>query len=145
MQRISVISLLYFVTYLEIFIAESSCCKRKKNMNLTSLEESHYFLMKEVMIQDTFKPRKCLYIYFSHLTAKCSNWQYPSEFVSIWRGDLQIIYPFLVFKEKTVHTQGENCNKLKLFPWGLWKGFVSAAPALVNYLIQILYFDNHAA
>ena len=101
--------------------------------------------MKEVMMQDTFKTRKFLYIYFSDLTAKCSNWQYPSEFASTWRGDLQIIYPFLVFKGKTVHTKGENCNKLKLFLWRLWECIVSAAPALVNYLIQILYFDNRAA
>ena len=51
-------------------------------MNLTSLEESHYSMMKEVMIQDTFKTRKFLYIYFSDLTAKSNNSQYPSEFVS---------------------------------------------------------------
>ena len=56
-----------------IFIAESSCCKREKNMNLTSLEESHYFLMKEVIIQHTFKTREFLYIHFSDLTAKCNN------------------------------------------------------------------------
>ena len=114
-------------------------------MNLKSLEESHYSMMKEVMIQHTFKTRKFLYIYFSDLTAKCNNWQYPSEFVSTWRGDLQIIYPFLVFTGKTVHTKGENCNELKLFLWGLWECIVSTAPALVNYLIQILYFDNRAA
>ena len=61
---------MYFVTYLGIFIAESSWCKREKNMNLTSLEESRYCLMKKVMIQDTFKTRKFLYIHFSDLTAK---------------------------------------------------------------------------
>ena len=32
--------------------------------------------------------------------------------------------------------QGENCNKLKLFPWGPWDGVVSAALAQANYIIE---------
>ena len=32
--------------------------------------------------------------------------------------------------------QGENCNKLKVFLWGPWKGIVSATPAQVNNLIE---------
>ena len=66
MQRISVISLMYSVTYLGIFIAESSCCKREKNMNLTSLEESHYSMMKEV------KPENW-YVHSTDLAVNCKN------------------------------------------------------------------------
>ena len=33
------------------------------------------------------------------------------------------------FKEHIPFLQGENCNRLKLFPWGPWEGIVSAAPA----------------
>ena len=66
MQRISVISLMYSVTYLGIFIAESSCCKREKNMNLTSSEESHYSMMKEV------KPENW-YVHSTDLAVNCKN------------------------------------------------------------------------
>ena len=37
---------------------------------------------------------------------------------------------------KIFHMQGENCNKLKFFPWGLWEGNVSAAPAQANNIIE---------
>ena len=33
--------------------------------------------------------------------------------------------------------------KLKLYPRGLAEGIVSAAPVRANYLIRILYLDNH--
>ena len=37
-------------------------------MNLTSLEESYYSMMKEVMIQDTFKTRNfCIFIFLISL------------------------------------------------------------------------------
>ena len=44
------------------------------------------------------------------------------------------IIPFL--QGKTFHKQGENCNKLQLFPWEPWEGIVSAAPAQANYPIE---------
>ena len=52
-----------------------------------------------------------------------------SEYVSIWQSDLQVAYSFIVLKGKTYHTQGENCNELKHFPWGPWEGIVTAASA----------------
>ena len=54
----------------------------------------------------------------------------------MWRGDLQIAYwSFIVLKGKTFYAQGEA----EAVP----KRTVSAAPVQANYLIRILYLDNH--
>ena len=45
----------------------------------------------------------------------------------------------------SIHTQEENCKRLKLFPRGSWDGIVSAAPAQANIDFPILYLDNHSA
>ena len=37
---------------------------------------------------------------------------------------------------KTFHTQGENSNKVELFPWGPREGFVAATPARADKIIE---------
>ena len=53
--------------------------------------------------------------------------------LSIRRRDLQIAYSFLV--RKTFHTKGENCNKLKLLPWGRDRGreMFLQLPRIIKY------------
>ena len=42
--------------------------------------------------------------------------------------------PFL--QGENFHTQEENYNKFKLFPWELWEEIVSATPAQTNNIIE---------
>ena len=64
-----------------------------------------------------------------------------SEYVSIWRGDLQIAYSFLVRKDFS--HEGRELQQVEAFPVGTVGGpLVSAAPAQANYItdycIQII-------
>ena len=52
---------------------------------------------------------------------------------------MQIAYCFLVFKEKTSHTQQAEAFPVQTV------GIASAAPAQANYLIRILYLDSLSA
>ena len=54
--------------------------------------------------------------------------------VSILRAIYKLHIPFL--QGENFHTQEENYNKLKLFPWGPWEEIVSAAPAQANNIIE---------
>ena len=54
--------------------------------------------------------------------------------VSILRAIYKLHIPFL--QGENFHTQGENYNKLKLFPWGRWEEIVSAAPTQANNIIK---------
>ena len=46
------------------------------------------------------------------------------------------LFDGVISKYQHIHMQGENCNKLKFFSWGLWEGIVSAAPAQANNIFE---------
>ena len=54
--------------------------------------------------------------------------------VSILRAIYKLHIPFL--QGENFHTQEENYNKFKLFPWELWEEIVSATPAQTNNIIE---------
>ena len=57
-----------------------------------------------------------------------------SEYVSIWRGDLQITYSFLVRKDYS-HA-GRELQQVEVFPVGTVGGIVFATPTQANSIIE---------
>lgn len=53
--------------------------------------------------------------------------------------------PFLYYKKRLFTRRYRILQQAEAFPVGTWKGIVSAAPTQANYLIRIMYLDNHSA